>query len=404
MPTQRAEHERREQRLDRAPRRSAAGNELVGGDAFVDHARDELGRDGAHFAPAAARSGDKRGSRRANAPRDTRSASITRPDGGWISRSRSTPSPRGDVDTGAAGGHDRAGPAPAGVRDGGGLPDAQPSTVVEPRLGDRPRIEGAHASLELRGRRPPVERGFGLRDLRRERSRARRAAARIELPFSTPGNAASKASAASTASRRGARPRFRAGRSRRAREMHGPGIETGVHLHDADARRRIAGEHGALDRRRTAPARQHRGMKIDATESRPVEQRARQQQAVRDHDHDVGSLAESPAAPGSRNDTGCATRKLELERGCLHGRCREPPTPARGTIGLRQYERDARRPALRSRASSARRIPGCRQTLCGRQGSSTPPRRAQITGTELRARALSGFARRRASLSSMPSS
>ncbi len=43
----------------------------------------------------------------------------------------------------------------------------------------------------------------------------------------------------------------------------GPGIEAGVHLHDADAGARVAGFDGAHDRRGAAPARQQRGMDVD---------------------------------------------------------------------------------------------------------------------------------------------
>ena len=48
---------------------------------------------------------------------------------------------------------------------------------------------------------------------------------------------------------------------------------------------RIAGEQRALDRRGAAPARQQRGMDVDAAEPRHREHRRRQDQAV-GHDHE----------------------------------------------------------------------------------------------------------------------
>jgi hypothetical protein len=75
---------------------------------------------------------------------------------------------------------------------------------------------------------------------------------------------------------------------RRTDEVHGPGVEARVHLHHADTRRRIPGEHGTLNRRRAAPARQQRRVQIDAAEPRPIEPLARQQQPVGNDDHEIG--------------------------------------------------------------------------------------------------------------------
>ena len=64
----------------------------------------------------------------------------------------------------------------------------------------------------------------------------------------------------------------------------GAGVEPCVHLHDGDAGLAVAGEDGALDRRRAAPARQQRGMDVEAAEARRLEHRLRQDQAIgRDH-------------------------------------------------------------------------------------------------------------------------
>ena len=49
----------------------------------------------------------------------------------------------------------------------------------------------------------------------------------------------------------------------------------------------VAGQDRALDRRRTTPARQERGVQVDAAEPRAVEDRARQQQAVGADDREI---------------------------------------------------------------------------------------------------------------------
>ena len=67
-------------------------------------------------------------------------------------------------------------------------------------------------------------------------------------------------------------------------QQHRAGIETLVHLHDGDAGLGVAGQDGALDRRRAAPARQQRGMDVEAAEPRRGQDRRRQDQAVGD-DH-----------------------------------------------------------------------------------------------------------------------
>ncbi len=54
------------------------------------------------------------------------------------------------------------------------------------------------------------------------------------------------------------------------------GIESRVHLHDGDAGFAVAGEQRALDRRRTAPARQQRSVDVERA-SRSRGERARRQ-------------------------------------------------------------------------------------------------------------------------------
>jgi hypothetical protein len=74
------------------------------------------------------------------------------------------------------------------------------------------------------------------------------------------------------------------------RQQHRPGVEAGLHAHDGDAGLRVAGLDGAVDGRRAAPARQQRGVDVDAAAARQVEHRLRQDQAVGGDHHDFGAL------------------------------------------------------------------------------------------------------------------
>jgi len=63
-------------------------------------------------------------------------------------------------------------------------------------------------------------------------------------------------------------------------------IQPVVHLHDRDSSLAVAGEDRALDRCRTAPARQQGGVNVERTARCDVEQRLRQDQAVSgDYEH-----------------------------------------------------------------------------------------------------------------------
>ena len=58
---------------------------------------------------------------------------------------------------------------------------------------------------------------------------------------------------------------------------NGTGVESGIHLHDADAGFAIACFNSTLDGGGTAPARQQRSMDVEATVARDVEHGLRQQ-------------------------------------------------------------------------------------------------------------------------------
>ena len=71
------------------------------------------------------------------------------------------------------------------------------------------------------------------------------------------------------------------------RDHHRPGVEPGLHLHQAHAGAGVAGQQRALDRRRAAPARQQRGVDVPAAQARDAQHGPRQDHAVGDHDHQV---------------------------------------------------------------------------------------------------------------------
>ena len=84
---------------------------------------------------------------------------------------------------------------------------------------------------------------------------------------------------------RAARRRSCPARSARVpRQADRPGVEPLVHAHNGRRRLRVPGHDGALDRRGAAPARQGRGMQVEAAVPRRLEHRLRQDQPVSD-DH-----------------------------------------------------------------------------------------------------------------------
>ena len=70
----------------------------------------------------------------------------------------------------------------------------------------------------------------------------------------------------------------------------GAGIEAFVHPHDGDAGLGVAGHDGAVDRRGAAPARQQRGVQIEAAERHRFQDRLGKDQAIGDHDRRLGAM------------------------------------------------------------------------------------------------------------------
>ena len=135
-----------------------------------------------------------------------------------------------------------------------------------PPATDRTRAPCAPARSAARASRawPRPCRACARRSRRCPLARSRRRLAAQHTP-----QPVARAPAAPSVARRSCRlpPVSPAGSVRRL-QQHRPGIQTGFHLHQADAGLGVAGEHGTLDRRRTAPARQQRGMHVPATQPR----------------------------------------------------------------------------------------------------------------------------------------
>ena len=142
-----------------------------------------------------------------------------------------------------------------------------------PGRGCRARTWRSSCARGLGANRAAPPRGSAWRHRWRPRPAAASAGgARPPEPSSA--STISAAPEARPAGRAGCR-RSPAGRSAmRSAQQHRAGIEPLVHLHDGDAGLPVAGEDGALDRRRAAPARQQRGMDVEAAEPRRLQDRA----------------------------------------------------------------------------------------------------------------------------------
>ena len=148
-------------------------------------------------------------------------------------------------------------------------------------------------------------------------------------------------------------------------KQHRTGVEAGVHLHDGDAGDVVAGFDRALDRRCAAPARQQRGVNVQAAVTRQREQPRRQDQPVGgDDDHlgrggteqrlggagVVGELAVEAQAARLRD------RDPVRERERLHRRGQQLHAAPGGPVGLGQDERDLEPGRVQARQGDAREI------------------------------------------------
>ncbi len=155
-----------------------------------------------------------------------------------------------------------------------------------PGAGDSARMRRSSTAASLR----PVDQRIGAPDLGRvgdARGRLRRATAAARRARGARARRRSCRRRVSPACRAACRPYRRASIAIARAAIIGSGVETGVHLHDRDAGRRVAGLDRARDRRGAAPARQQRGMDVETAVARPGEDRGRQHQAIRGNDEHV---------------------------------------------------------------------------------------------------------------------
>jgi hypothetical protein len=128
-----------------------------------------------------------------------------------------------------------------------------------------------------------------------------------------------------------------------AGQQHGTGIETGFHAHDGDAGLRVSSLDGAMDRRRAAPARQQRGVDVDAAAARQVEHGLRQDEAVSGHHHELGAACGAGGADRLMccrilQALGLGHRDTVRQRHLLHGGGLQRHAAAGGTVGLGQHQ------------------------------------------------------------------
>ncbi len=126
----------------------------------------------------------------------------------------------------------------------------------------------------------------------------------------------------------------------RARREHRSVVELLIHLHDRDAGLAVPRQDRVRHRRRAAPARQQRGMHVQHTAARDLEDRGRDDLAVRDDHHQVRChRAEALPNRGIADALRLIHVKAELHGGDLHRRRCHLHAVA-GPVRLRDDERD----------------------------------------------------------------
>ena len=193
------------------------------------------------------------------------------------------------------------------------------------RLADRPRVEGAHAPLQLERRTRPVQPRLGLVELGRvgdadlglglrrgPQAGAQQAQAVLEHFRAQRGETVVQRAAGLVG-----------GDGCFQRQQHRPGVQALLHLHQAHAGALVAGLDGALDRRGAAPARQQRGVHVPAAIGGDGEHRGRQDQPV-GHDDEQVRCERSELLAGLHRpevlrlvDRDPARQGFELDRGGL---------------------------------------------------------------------------------------
>ena len=214
----------------------------------------------------------------------------------------------------------------------------------------RRRVKSADAALNHRRRLGPVDRRFGLVDL----AGVGHTFGGLRLPGQVAGfESVQRLNDQRCADHGQAQVQHRRAVVRPDRrdlfEQHRTGVEAGVHLHDRDPRRCVAGFDGTLDRRGAAPSRQQRGVDVQAAQARQSQYPLRQDQAVGGHHHHVGRGG-IKRFPGGRGGVGelavqaqaarLGQRQPQVQSQPFDRRRMQLQAASSGPIGLGQHQGD----------------------------------------------------------------
>ena len=132
-------------------------------------------------------------------------------------------------------------------------------------------------------------------------------------------------------------------------QAHVTGVQTDVHLHDGHTRLRITRFNGTVNRRSPAPARQERGMDIQAAFGWQIQHPLRQDQAIGGHHHHVSLRIQQGLARRSSifgvfaiqaQAQGLHHGNAVLQRTLLDGRGLQLHATARRAVWLGQHQGD----------------------------------------------------------------
>ena len=244
----------------------------------------------------------------------------------------------------------------------------------------RPGLQAAHHVVDRAAGCGPVDRTFGLRDLRWRRWRATRpAASRRRGPPPAPRRVEQQLRAELARASRSISTLVSSGPNRpRGHGEHRPRIQLLDDPHDRDAGLGVAGDDRAVHRRRAALARQHRGVHVDHAEPRdraaaPPAGSARRPRRRRGPAPDRGSLrgtSRRGSCAGCRTGMPCATRDA-LCRRRLH-----MMSAALRPVRLRRRRRRRGGGSRAGASSDGTANPACRRRRCAApDGVTTCPAR-----------------------------
>jgi hypothetical protein len=135
---------------------------------------------------------------------------------------------------------------------------------------------------------------------------------------------------------------------------HGTGVEAGIHLHNAHAGFGVARFDGALYRGGTAPARQQRGVDVEAAVCGCVEHGLRQNQPIGGHHHHIGILrAQKGLCFFVAQGCGLGDGQAQFKRGLFYRAGLKLHAAAFGAVGLGEHQRISKPAAAMARKAVA---------------------------------------------------